>query len=210
VKGVEGLRGDLSRRETVTLLATASLGLTLAWRPSWAQAERFLRLSLGSGPSTLDPRFFTADEYQTVRVLVDLIIPRDARSGSATDAGVPEFMDFMMADQDTAPEARTAMRGGLAWIDAECGHRFGKRFVECAEQERTKLLDEIAWPARARPEMSHGVAFFNSFRDLTATGFWSSEMGVKDLRYQGNTFVMNWTGCPDAALRRLGVQYEDT
>jgi gluconate 2-dehydrogenase subunit 3-like protein len=208
VKGVEGLGGDLSRRETVTLLATASLGLTLAWRPSWAQTERFLRRSLDSGPSTLDPKFFTADEYQTVRVLVDLIIPRDARSGSATDAGVPEFMDFMMGDQDTAPEARTAMRGGLAWIDAECLHRFGNRFVECAELERTKLLDEIAWPARAPPEMSHGVAFFNSFRDLTATGFWSSEMGVKDLRYQGNTFVMNWTGCPDAALRKIGVRYQ--
>jgi hypothetical protein len=142
-----------------------------------------------------------------VRLLADLIIPRDQRSGSASDAGVPEFMDYLMADHDTSPEARTAMRGGLAWIDGECRRRFGKRFIDCVDRERTGLLDEIAWPARARPEMSHGVAFFSSFRDLTASGFWSSEMGVKDLRYQGNTFVPQWTGCPDVALRRIGVGY---
>lgn len=116
-------------------------------------------------------------------------------------------MDYMMADQDTSPEARIAMRGGLAWIDAESERRFGKRFVDCVGQQRTELLDQIAWPARALPEMSHGVTFFSSFRDLTASGFWSSEMGVKDLRYRGNTFVPQWTGCPDAALRKIGVSY---
>jgi gluconate 2-dehydrogenase gamma chain len=199
----------LSRRETVKLLAMAPLGLALAWRPSRTQVERVLRRILDPRPLTLDLKFFTSEEYETVRLLVDLIIPRDDRSGSATDAGVPEFMDFMMADPDTLPEARTAMRGGLAWIDAECRRRFGKRFVECAERQRIALLDDIAWPARARPEMSHGVAFFNAFRDLTAFGFWSSEMGVKDLRYRGNAFVPKWTGCPDAALRRIGVRYDD-
>jgi hypothetical protein len=207
---VEGLGSgtrDLTRRETVKLLAIAPLGLALAWRPSRTQVERVLRLSLGPEPSTLDLKFFTPDEYQTVRMLADLIIPRDQRSGSASDAGVPQFMDYLMADHDTSPEARTAMRGGLAWIDGECRRRFGKRFIDCVDRERTGLLDEIAWPARARPEMSHGVAFFSSFRDLTASGFWSSEMGVKDLRYQGNTFVPQWTGCPDGALRRIGVGY---
>ena len=210
MKRVEGLGSrDLSRRETVKLLAIGPLGIALAWAPSGAQLERFLRTSLDPRPSTLDLKFFTSEEYQTVGVLADLIIPRDERSGSASDAGVPEFMDFMMADQDTSPEARTAMRGGLAWTDAECDRRYGKRFVECSERERSALLDDIAWPARARPEMSSGVAFFNAFRDLTASGFWSSEMGVKDLRYQGNAVVPNWTGCPDAALRKIGVRYRD-
>jgi gluconate 2-dehydrogenase gamma chain len=203
-------RGEyLSRRETVKLLAMAPLGIALAWRPSQIQVERILRSSLDPRRSTLNLKFFTAEEYQTVRTLADLIIPRDQRSGSASDAGVPEFMDYLMADHDTSPEARTAMRGGLAWIDGECRRRFGKRFIDCVDRERTGLLDEIAWPARARPEMSHGVAFFSSFRDLTASGFWSSEMGVKDLRYQGNTFVPQWAGCPDPALRKIGVQYED-
>lgn len=166
-------------------------------------------MSLDPRPSTLDLKFFTPEEYETVCVLVDLVIPGDERSGSATDAGVPEFMDFMMADQDTAPEARAAMRRGLAWMDGECRRRFGRKFVECAGKERTALLDDVAWPERAPADMSQGVAFFNGFRDLTASGFWSSEMGVKDLQYQGNAFVPEWKGCPDAALRKVGVQYDD-
>jgi hypothetical protein len=117
-------------------------------------------------------------------------------------------MDFMMSDQDTPEEARTAMRGGLAWIDAECHRRFRRPFVECRDTERSALLDDIAWPARARPELSHGAAFFSAFRDLTASGFWSSEMGVKDLEYRGNNVVPEWTGCPDAALRQIGVRYD--
>jgi hypothetical protein len=152
------------------------------------------------------PSFFTPHELDTVRVLVDLIIPRDERSGSATDAGVPEFMDFMMTDR---PDGQTPMRGGLAWLDNECTERFAKTFVTCSEAERTTVLDEIAYPKRAKPEMSQGVAFFNMFRDLTASGFWSSKMGVDDLGYQGNTFVAEWKGCPPEALQKLGVQYED-
>ncbi|MBI4408829.1 MAG: gluconate 2-dehydrogenase subunit 3 family protein [Gemmatimonadetes bacterium] len=152
------------------------------------------------------PKFFTPHEWHTVRLLVDLIIPRDERSGSATDAGVPEFMDFMMLDR---PSMQTSMRGGLRWLDAESGERFGKPFVELVPEQRSAILDDIAWPAKARKELSHGVAFFNSFRDLTASGFWSSKMGVADLRYMGNTYVVEWNGCPDEALKHLGVSYDD-
>ena len=91
------------------------------------------------------PKFFTAHEFKLVRVLADLIIPQDERSGSATDAGVPEFMDFMMIDQ---PARQIAMRGGLAWLDVECQQRFDKTFVDCAEAERTAVLDDIAWPSK--------------------------------------------------------------
>jgi hypothetical protein len=131
-----------------------------------------------------------------------MIIPRDARSGSATDAGVPEFMDFIVNDQESR---QTAMRGGLAWIDLECHRRYDKTFLGCSAAERTAVLDDISWPDRARPEMSHGVAFFNSFRDLTATGFWTSKMGIEDLQYMGNTFVAEWDGCPPDALKKLGL-----
>jgi hypothetical protein len=137
---------------------------------------------------------------------VDLIIPRDERSGSATDAGVPAFIDFMLIDR---PNMQTVIRGGLTWTDAECERRFGKTFVACTDAQRRELLDDIAWPKRARREMSQGVAFFNRFRDLTASGFWSSKMGVEDQRYIGNTYVREWTGCPDAALEKLGVSYQE-
>ena len=150
------------------------------------------------------PTFFTAHEYATVVVLVDLIIPRDERSGSATDAGVPEFMDFMMVDE---PRRQTAMRGGLALIDRLCEQRFDKRFLECSEADRTRLLDEIAFPATAPPSLAHAVVFFSSFRDLTAGGFWTTKMGIADLQYQGNTFAPDWDGCPADALKHLDVDY---
>ncbi len=150
------------------------------------------------------PRFFTPHEWQTVRLLVDIVIPRDQRSGSATDAGVPEFMDFIMLDGDES--RRTAMRGGLAWLDTECRERFGRNFVDGSDEERRAILDDIAWPESARADLTHGVRFFNAFRNLTAGGFWSSKMGIADLQYMGNTGVAEWRGCSDEQLRKLGLR----
>ena len=195
----------MNRRESLKLVAAAPLAAGFTWTPTDVAHAQDKQQAL----STAEPfaaEFFTDHEYETVRVLVDLIIPADDRSGSATDAGVPEFMDFMMMDR---PAMQNPMRGGLAWLDHQCRKRFTKPFVECDDAQRRELLDEIAWPDTARPEMSQGVAFFNSFRDLTASGFWSSKMGVDDLQYMGNTFVREWTGCPQEVLDRLGVSYDD-
>jgi hypothetical protein len=190
----------VSRREALAALGLATLTSAFRWTP--ADVERAAAAARAAG---YEPKFFTPHEWETLRVLVDLIIPRDERSGSATDAGVPEFIDFMLMER---VDAQRPMRGGLAWLDAQSRQRFGSPFVGAAEARRAELLDAIAWPARARPEHSHGVAFFTMVRDLTASGFWSSKMGVEDLRYQGNAFVTEWRGCPDAALRKLGVRYD--
>ena len=167
------------------------------------------------------PKFFNAHEYQTVRVLVDIIIPRDERSGSATDAGVPQYMDFVLSDQTPPPgppnptrrfyvaptSAQINIRGGLAWLDTECVRRFGegKTFLRSSDAQRRQVLDDIAWPAKAKPEFSHGVAFFTRMRDMTAAGFFSSKMGVQDLRYMGNMPMAGWNGCPPNVLAKLGV-----
>ena len=137
--------------------------------------------------------FFTETELQTVRLLSDLIIPRDEHSGSATEAAVPEFIDFVLVEW---PEHQTPIRGGLAWLDRESVRRSGKPFREASATDHTALLDDIAYPARARPEMAQGVEFFNRFRDLVLSGFYSSKEGVKDVGYVGNTFVAQWKGCP--------------
>ncbi len=195
----------MKRRELVQLLAVAPL-TGLEWTPVDVQRAARALADLRRRGQTYQPAFFTAHEFDTVRVLVDLIIPRDERSGSAADAGVPEFMDFIMQDQKSR---QTAMRGGLAWLDTECRERWGKDFGDLNEGQRRALLDDLAWPAKARAEMSQGVAFFNSFRDLTATGFWTSKMGIADLGYLGNTVVPEWKGCPEEQLRKLGVNYGD-
>lgn len=153
------------------------------------------------------PKFFTRREWQLVRMLSDYVIPRDARSGSATDAKVPEFMDFLLADKDASESSKIAMRGGLAWIDNESRSRFGRIFVSASDAQRRQILDDIAWPAKAKPQFSHGVAFFTRFRDLSASGFFSSVMGWRDVQYIGNVFH-HWDGCPPAALQKLGVNYD--
>lgn len=186
----------LSRREALALLASAPIASAFAC--SGVDAARAQRAIGGD----YRPTFFTAHEYETVTLLVDIIIPRDERSASASDAGTPQFMDFLMTDQ---PERQLPMRGGLAWLDAECLSRFDNGFVDCEPTERESLLDEIAYPDRAGPELSQGVEFFNGFRNLTATGFFSSKMGVEDLEYVGNEVVAEWTGCPEEALRKLGL-----
>jgi gluconate 2-dehydrogenase subunit 3-like protein len=196
---------DFNRRSMLKLIGSAPLAAGLTWsdaEAAQAAASAQTARKAAAHPAAYKPKFFTPHEWATIRVLADMIIPKDDRSGSATDAGVPEFMDFMMDDQ---PNRQTAMRGGLAWIDLECEDRYEKRFVDCTEPQRAALLDDIAWPQKAKPEFAHGVAFFNSFRDLTAAGFWSSKMGVEDLQYLGNTMVPEWKGCPDAALKKLGL-----
>jgi hypothetical protein len=100
------------------------------------------------------------------------------------------------------------MRGGLVWLDTECRRRFDRTFLVCADPERRQVLDDIAYPARARAELSHGAQFFTTMRDLVASGFWSSRVGVEDLGYMGNR-PTQWSGAPPAVLERLGVQYED-
>ncbi|HEU5154904.1 MAG TPA: gluconate 2-dehydrogenase subunit 3 family protein [Gemmatimonadales bacterium] len=192
---------ELSRREAVQLMMGIPL-LAAGLSPDLVRrATRAARLAEGV---TYSPVFFTPHEWQTVRILVDLIIPKDERSGSATDAGVPEFMDFILNDQ---ADMQDPMRGGLAWLDNECRDRFGRTFVDCGDAQRAGVLDDIAWPEKARPERSNGVEFFSQMRDLTASGFFSSKMGVEDLQYLGNRVVAEWTGCPPEALARLGVQY---
>jgi len=200
--------GEMSRRDAVQLLAVLPFAAIMRW-PS-AEQERVRTFVEDALKSTAEgvayaPKFFTAAEFRTARVLADMIIPRDERSGNASDAGVPEFMDFMMMDR---PNNQKWMRDGLAWLDAQSNTRFSKPFADATEAQRAQILNDIAWPARAPATMADGVSFFNRFRDLTSSGFWSSRIGVKDLQYKGNLFVSEWDGCPPAALKKLGVNYD--
>jgi hypothetical protein len=203
----------MERREALRRLGVAPVAAGLALSEAQAQrahehVHREAREG-GEGPEWTR-RFFTDGEWVTVGLLADLILPADDRSGSATEAKVPEFIDFTLSDELVDPreqeEMQTAVRGGLAWLDRECQGRFGGSFAESTDEERRLILDDIAWPDRAAPEMSQGVAFFNLFRNLVASGFWTSRMGMDDLGYMGNTFVAEWTGCPPEVLRKLGLE----
>lgn len=208
------MKNTINRRDSLKMMGAASLaGLTwTACEPQSEVGEQ--REEHIHGDTThqlseadqqlMNEQFFTEHEMKTVTVLGDLIIPADERSGSASDAGTPEFIEFMMKDQ---PRHQVGMRGGLRWLDVQCMKQFGKNFVEASEAKQKEMLDQIAYPEQASPEMSQGVNFFNNFRNFVATGFFTSKMGIEDLGYVGNRPNV-WNGSPPEVLERLGVSYE--
>lgn len=149
--------------------------------------------------------FFEAHEMATIAVLCDIIIPADEVSGSATQAKVPDFIEFIVKDK---PQHQTPMRGGLKWLDVQSNKNFEKPFIDCNREQQISLIDQIAYPKKAKPEMQQGVAFFNLMRNLTATGFYTSEIGIKDIGYKGNT-PNQWAGVPDDVLKQYNLAYTD-
>jgi hypothetical protein len=125
--------------------------------------------------------------------------------GSASDAKVPAFLEFIVKDK---PEHQTPLRGGLRWLDVQCLNRFGKSFKDCSPDRQMEMVDEIAWPAKAKPEMRPGVAFFNLMRNLVATGFYTSEIGMKDMGYIGNV-PNQWNGVPADVLKQYNLAYTE-
>ena len=156
-------------------------------------------------------KVFDAHQWHTVEVLCDLILPADERSVSAAKAGVPEFIDDWLdfrRREDGDDFLAAQILGGLSWLDAESGRKFGKDFAAATPAQQKELLDRIAWPEKAAPEDHRWMAFFNRIRDLTVSGFFSSEAGVADLPYLGNKAVAEWKGCDPAVWaiieKRLG------
>jgi hypothetical protein len=189
-----GLLLEACKTETKkTEETTAAAGETPAGRQPF-EVERDKKLNAD--------KFFTAAEMATITVLGDIIIPKDEKSGSASDAKVPDFIEFIVKD---IPEHQTPMRGGLRWLDLQCLNRFGKTFTDSSKAQQIEMVDLIAYPKKATPDMAQGVAFFNRMRDLTASGFFTSEMGVKDVGYAGNA-PNKWTGVPADVLKQYGME----
>ena len=149
--------------------------------------------------------FFTKEELATIIILGDIIVPKDEKSGSASDAKVADFIEFIVKDQ---PQHQVPMRGGLRWLDLQCLHQFQKAFKDCTSVQQIEMIDKIAYPQKAAPDMSQGVSFFNLIRNLTVTGFYTSSIGIKDLEYKGNT-PNQWSGVPEEVLKAHGLAYTE-
>lgn len=153
----------------------------------------------------LAEKFFDDHEMQTITILGDIIMPKDDVSGNASEAGVPAFIEFIVKDK---PQYQLPMRGGLKWLDMQCLKQFNNPFSNCSAQQQIAMVDQIAYPEQAKPEMQQGVAFFNVMRDLTTTGFFSSDIGIKDLGYMGNK-PNQWDGVPQEVLDQMGLAYDE-
>lgn len=148
-----------------------------------------------------EPAFFNDHERLTLILLADIIIPKDEVSGGASDAKVIDFIEFIVKD---IPEHQVPMRGGLRWLDMQCLNRYGQSFVGSSAQQQLEMVKEIAYPFKAKPEMHQGVTFFNRMRNLTATGFYTSKIGIKDIGYAGNS-PGKWEGVPADVLAQYNL-----
>jgi len=208
----------MDRRKSLKLLATGAFvapavleGCTPNDKKAEVSAEP--TFNLDRNPAELKrekellarEKFFTAEEMATITILGDIIIPKDAVSGSASDAKVPDFIEFIVKDM---PKHQIPLRGGLRWLDMQCLTRYEKAFKDCNRQQQIEIVDMIAYPQKAKPEMSQGVDFFKLMRNLTATGFYTSEIGVKDIGYAGNT-PTQWNGVPDEILKQYNKAYTE-
>lgn len=149
-------------------------------------------------------QFFNEHELTTIAVLCDLILPANDNFGSASDAGVPEFIEFMAKD---LPKNQLPIRGGLMWLDNRTNKLFGKEFKFCTDGQQKSILDEIAYPDQTEPELKQGEKFFTLMRNLTLTGYYTAKMGIDDLGYKGNVANV-WDGVPDEVLKEHGISYE--
>jgi hypothetical protein len=187
----------VSRRDILKSLSVGVMaGSVLKVIPVEAaeHAHKMVAADKGAAATGYAPKYFSAGQYKTLQVLSDLIIPPEGETGGAVAAGAPEFIDLLTSENR---EYQIALGGGLMWLDATCGGRYGKPFVECAPAQQTEILDLIAYRknAEAHPEISQGIEFFSFLRNMVSDGFFTSEIGINYLGYIGNTHLKEFTGC---------------
>lgn len=151
--------------------------------------------------------YLNNNEIETIAILCDIILPATSSAGSATDAGVPNFIDFIVKD---IPSHQLPIRGGIMWLDNHTNERFDLSFKNADHNQQLEIIEDIAYPNKIgnKPQMSQGIAFFDLMRKLTLTGYYTSKIGFDDLGYKGNTPNI-WDGVPQDVLNKHKLEYDD-
>jgi gluconate 2-dehydrogenase gamma chain len=190
---------SISRRDILKSLgmgAVATSVLRVIPLKAAEYAHHMVAAEKAAAPSgAYTPKFFSPRDYKTLQTLCQTIIPADAESGGALEAGAPEFIDLLTSEN---PKYQLELGGGLMWLDGECTDRYGKPYMESAPEQQKEILDLIAYAKNGDkdPSLRPGVEFFVLLRELTADGFFTSEIGIKYLGYVGNTYLLSFNGCP--------------
>ncbi len=194
-------KGTIRRRDMLKVFTAVPAAALVPLGTAVAAPQKSAGSAAAQAAAGYQRKVFNDHEWETVKVLSDLIIPADERSSSATQAGVPEFIDDWLNFRGGRLKAE--ILGGLTWLDVECNRKFGHDFIGCTATQKKQILDRIAYPDKALLEDQNYVAFFNRLRDLVVGGFFSSKEGVKDLPYLGNKVVAEWNGCPPNVLTQI-------
>jgi hypothetical protein len=188
---------SVSRRDVLKSLAMGAAA-TSVLRTIPAQAAEYAHRMVAAekaAAKVYTPKFFAAHQYKTLQTLCQTIIPADGDSGGAVEAGAPEFIDLLTSENT---EYQVALGGGLMWLDSTCSDRYGAVYLDCTPQQQKEILDQIAYRNNAMmdPRLSQGVEFFSFLRNMTADGFFTSEVGIKYLGYIGSAYLKEFPGCP--------------
>lgn len=190
---------SISRRDVLKSLAVSAAATSvLRVIPAHAaeMAHKMIAAEKAAAPAkAYAPKFFPGHDYKTLQALCQTIIPADADSGGAIEAGAPEFIDLLTSENK---DYQVTLGGGLMWLDSTCSDRYGKVYLECTPEQQKEILDKIAYRknAIADSSLNQGVAFFSFLRNMTADGFFTSQIGFKYLGYVGNTYLKEFPGCP--------------
>ncbi|PYQ02388.1 MAG: transcriptional initiation protein Tat [Acidobacteria bacterium] len=191
----------LDRRQALRTLAFGSIGAVAA--PAWAETlaeiarghadHAHTAVAAAAEAAPWAPKVFDAHQNDTVVVLSELIIPQTDTPG-AKAAKVNEFVDLVL--DDASESDRKQFLKGLAWMDARSQELFGTDFVSAAPEQQTALLTILASPKNKAFEDQVGIDFFNAIKGLTITGYYTSEIGMKqELGDDGQLFFLEYPGC---------------
>jgi gluconate 2-dehydrogenase gamma chain len=183
----------IQRREVLRILGTAAAAAQFPGFSKWSFACGHIgNATLQVKPSVYSPQFFTVAEYAMVERLTEIIIPNDGTPG-AKEAGVAEFIDFMVAND---PEVQYGLRTGLTWLNVQAERINGMRFLDLMPEQQNSLLEPLGFKDKARPGEEDGVRFFRTMREYTVTGFYTSEIGYKELDNPALKFYAESPECP--------------
>ncbi len=184
---------EVRRREVLRILGTAAAAAQFPGFSKWAFACGHVGNPASQiKPAIYHPQFFAPAEYTMVERLVEVIIPNDGTPG-AKDAGVAEFIDFMVAND---PEVQYEFRTGLAWLNANAEQVGRKRFIELTPEQQASLLEPLGFKEKTRAGNETGRHFFRMMREYTVTGFYTSEIGYKALDNPALKFYAESPECP--------------
>jgi gluconate 2-dehydrogenase gamma chain len=183
----------IHRRKILQILGTAAAAASFSGFSKWGYACGHIgNAALQIKPAEYHPQFFSSSEYAMIERLAEIIIPGDVTPG-AKEAGVAEFIDFMVAND---PEQQYPFRMGLTWLNSHSERTLGKRFLELAPEQQMSILVSLGFKDKGRPGEEDGRRFFAVMREYTVTGFYTSEIGFKELDNPALKFYSESPECP--------------
>jgi len=183
---------EITRRDALKGLAAAFAAAGAIDQLAAADAHMAVAQVTAVGPYT--PKALSAHEYQTLQKLTDFIIPVENNKPGAVQAGVPGWIDSLLA---VNADLKKRYTDGLGWVDQTMATRHKANFVSAVHVQQTGLLDQIAFQKNRSPELNPGIDFFILLRRMTVDGFYTSPIGQRDI-YPGNTPRAEFTVPKDA------------